>query len=78
MKDMRYKEWIDRNSDASTILKLLIELEDMFIDFDEYQMENNQCYPEIEDLMLLIGAVREKYTNFVNNNLEVLDITLDN
>lgn len=75
MKDIRNKDWIKKECNASIILKRLIELEDLFIDFDEYQMDNNQCYPEIEDLMLLIGDIRKKYTDFVDKNKEVLEIT---
>ena len=37
-------------------------------------MENNQCYPEFEDFMLQIGDIRYRYTEFIDNNLDVLAI----
>ena len=37
-------------------------------------MENNQCYPEFEDFMLQIGDIRSRYTEFIDKNLDVLDI----
>ena len=74
MSDIRERDWKNINCNAAKILNLLIETENLFIDLDEYQMENDQCYPEIEDIMLLIGDIRERYTNFVDNHLEVLEI----
>jgi len=74
MPDIRERNWKNNNSDASKILGLLIEAEDLLFKLDEIQMENNQCYPEIEDFMLQLGDIRSRYTNFVDNNLEVLEI----
>lgn len=72
--DIREREWLKLNSKASQLLKLLIEAENIMIDLDTYQMENNQCYPEIEDMMLQLGVIREKYSKFVDDNPEVLDL----
>lgn len=76
MPDIRERNWRNINCDAAKILNLLIETENLLVKFDEFQMNNDQCYPEIEDLMLLIGDVREKYTDFVDRNLEVLEINI--
>lgn len=70
--DIRERDWSKLDSKAARLLRLLIDAENILIDLDEYQMENNQCYPEIEDMMLQFGAIREQYTKFVDNNLEIL------
>lgn len=72
IKDIRYKDWINIDSKVSKLLKLLIEAEDILIDLDEYQMENDQIYPEIEDMMLQLGELRNDYSNFIDNNLDLL------
>lgn len=74
MPDIRERNWRNRDCDASRLLNLLIEAENLLLKFDEYQMENDQCYPEFEDFMLQIGDIRAKYTDFVDNNLEILEI----
>ena len=72
--DIREREWLKVDSKASKLLKLLMEAEDIMITLDEYLMENNQCYPEIEDIMLQLGLLRDKYSKFVDNNLELLKL----
>lgn len=74
--DIRKKEWRKLNCDAARLLNLLISAEDIFISFDEYQMENGQCYPEIEDMMLEIGELRDEYIKFVEKNKDILDINI--
>ena len=74
IKDIREKEWMKNDSKVASLLKLLIEAENILIDLDEYQMDNDQCYPEIEDMMLQLGEIRNDFTEFVDNNLEILDI----
>lgn len=72
MEDIRNREWLKLDTKVAKLLNLLIEAENILIDLDEYQMENNQCYPEIEDMMLQLGVIREHYTEFVDNHKEVL------
>ena len=74
LPDIRNRTWMSGESHASKILKLALELENLLMELDEYQMDNDQCYPDIEDMMLEFGEFRKKYTNFVDTNLEVLDI----
>ena len=74
MPDIRERNWRNIECDASRLLSLLIEAENLLLQFDEYQMENDQCYPEFEDLMLQVGEIRAKYTDFVDKNLQVLEI----
>lgn len=73
--DIREREWGKLDDvKAAKLLQLLIEAEDIFLDLDDFQMSHEQCYPEIEDMMLQIGVLREQYTNFVDSHMEVLDI----
>jgi len=74
--DIRDREWSKIDSDAATLLNYLVQAENIFVGLDEYQMENGQCYPEIEDMMLQISNLREKYTNFVDKNLDILKVNL--
>ncbi len=74
LSDIRERSWINHNSRASKLLKLLIDAENILLELDEYQVENNQSYPEIEDMMLEFGEFREKYTKFIEKNPELLKI----
>lgn len=74
MPDIRDRSWRNINSDTAKLLNLLIEAEDILIRLDEFQMENGQNYPEFEDFMLQIGDIRSRYTEFIDKNLDVLDI----
>ena len=49
--DIREREWSKIDSKVSKILNYLIEAENILVDLDEYQMENGQNYPEIEDMI---------------------------
>ena len=72
--DIREREWKKLDVPAAKLLQLLIDAENIFLDLDDYQMSHNQCYPDIEDMMLQIGILRENYTNFVDSHTEVLNI----
>ena len=76
MPDIRERSWKNIDSDTAKLLNLLIEAEDILIKLDEYQMENGQNYPEFEDFMLQIGDIRARYTEFVDKNLDILDIKI--
>ena len=72
--DIREREWLKSNSKVSKALNYIIEAENILLELDDYQMENNQLYPEIEDMMLQLGSLRRDFTNFVDNNLEILKL----
>ena len=73
--DIRERAWGKLDDvKAAKLLQLLIEAENIFLDLDDFQMSHGQCYPEIEDMMLQIGVLREQYTNFVDSHIEVLDV----
>lgn len=72
--DIREKEWMSLDTKVSKLLKLLIEAENILMEFDEYQLEHNQCYPKIEDMMLQLGDLRNSYSNYIDDNMEILKI----
>ena len=77
LPDIRNREWSKLEVPAAKLLNLLIEAENILIELDDIQMNNDQCYPEIEDMMLQLGEIRSNYINFVDNNLDILDIKID-
>ncbi len=76
LSDVRDRQWLKIDSKVSKALKSLIEAENILVELDEYQMNNDQCYPEIEDMMLQLGELRKQYTEFIDNNLNLLDIKI--
>lgn len=76
LSDVRDRQWLKIDSKVSKELKLLIEAENILVELDEHQMNNDQCYPEIEDMMLQLGELRKQYTEFIDNNLNLLDIKI--
>ena len=75
LKDIRFRDWINYNTDISKALKLLIELEDIFYDIDKISLDNDQCYPEFEDFMLQIGEITKEYTQYIDDNKFLLQFT---
>ena len=74
LKDIRFREWINYNTDISKALKLLIELEDIFYDIDKISLDNDQCYPEFEDFMLHVDNIRYKFVKKVESDKSLFDI----
>lgn len=74
LPDIRERSWKNIDCIASNLLNLLIEAENILLKLDEYQMKNNHCYPEFEDFMLQISDLRAKYTAYIDNNIEILEI----
>ena len=72
LKDIRERDWLVLNTPAAKALKHILEAEDILISLDDYQMENNQAYKEIEDMMLSIGDLRSKYTKYIDSHEELL------
>ena len=55
----------------------LDEAENILMSLDDYQQKNNQCYPEIEDLMLKIGDLRRNYTKYMDEHEEIILLKYD-
>ena len=72
--DIREKEWRNVQAPAAKVMNLLVEAEDILTELDSIQMKNNQCYPELEDFMLQVSDLRNRYSNFVDQNMDVLEI----
>lgn len=75
-KDIRYRNWLNSNGVAAEVLAAFIYLENLLMNLDEYQMENNQIFPYIEDFVLQVGDLRDKFTNYVDSNQELLSVKL--
>ena len=74
LKDIRLRDWQKLDTRVSKILNLLIEAEDILGEIDDYQMDNDQCYPDIEDIYNQVANIRGEYTIYIDNNLELLEI----
>ena len=72
--DIRERKWRNTKTPDAKVMNLLVEVEDILVELDSIQMENNQCYPELEDFMLQVSDLRNKYSKFVDQNMDVLKI----
>lgn len=72
IQDIRERDQLKLNTPAAKVLKYILEAEDILISLDDYQMENNQAYHEIEDMMLSIGNLRNRYTKYIDSHKELL------
>ncbi len=77
LKDIRKKDWLEKDSTVSTILENLINVENLLISLDEYNTDKNLNYDLIEDFMLQIGNIREKFTNYIDQNIELTNIKIN-
>ena len=74
LKDIRFRDWINYNTDISKALKLLIELEDIFSDINDFYVENGERYNEFEDFMLHVDNIRYKFVKKVESDESLFDI----
>lgn len=72
LPDIRLRKWLILDTPAANVLKHIIEAEDILISLDDYQIDNNQAYSDIEDMMLNIGKLRKQYTNYIDAHEELL------
>ena len=54
--------------------KLLIELEDIFSDINDFYIENGERYNEFEDFMLHVDNIRYKFVKKVESDESLFDI----
>lgn len=74
MKDIRYREWLDYDTKISRALLHIINAENILGELDDFSLENDQRYPEIEDFYNQIAALRSEITKYVDENTDVLNI----
>ena len=72
MSDIRPREWMNLDTNASKILRLLIEAEDLLTDFYDYQNENNQCYPDFEEFYNQVSNTRHNFAKYIDEHKELL------
>ena len=78
MKDIRYREWLKYDTKISRALLYIISAENILGELDDYSLENNQCYPEIEELYNRLASIRSDLTKYVDENKDILSIRYDN
>ena len=74
LKDIRFRDWINYNTDISKALKILIELEDIFSNIDDFYIRNGYRYNEFEDFMLHVDNIRYKFVKKVESDKSLFDI----
>ena len=72
LPDIRKRDWLKLDTPAAKVLEKLIEAEDYLTQLDDYQMEQGQNYPQIEDMMLQLGYLRRDYTKYIDEHTELL------
>ena len=74
MNDIRYREWLKYDTKVSKALMYIISAENILGELDDFSLENDQCYPEIETLYNSLAAVRADLTRYVDEILDILNI----
>ena len=72
MKDVRLRIWMKNNTYVARVARLLIESENILTDLDDYQVRHDQIYPDIEDFNLQVGAIRDDFIKYIDDNKELL------
>ena len=72
--DCRYEKWITKDCKVSKALKILIELEDIFSNIDDFYIRNGHRYNEFEDFMLDVDNIRYKFVEKVESDKSLFDI----
>jgi len=75
MEDIRFRDWAKLDTKVSKALTLFIELENILDDLDDLSLANNQCYSYFNAFCIQLGAIRKDFTEYVENNNSVLEIT---
>jgi len=78
MKDIRNREWLHYNTKISKTLMYIINAENLLGELDDYSLENNQCYPEIEDFYNQLAALRADLIKYVDENQDILNVSDEN
>lgn len=78
MKDIRYREWLKYDSKISQAVLHIISAEDLLAELDEFSMDNDQCYPEIETLYNKLAFFRAEILKYVDKNPDILDVSNNN
>ena len=78
MKDIRYRDWLKYDSKISQAVLYIINAENILSELDEFSMDNDQCYPEIETLYNKIASLRAEILEYVYKNPDILGVNNNN
>ena len=72
MKDVRLRDWMETNTYVAKVAKLLFEADNILLDLDDYQMQQDQIYPYIEDFELKVNSLLHEFIKCIDENKELL------
>lgn len=78
MEDIRYRDWLKYDSKISQAVLYILNAENILSELDEFSMENDQCYPEIETIYNKIASLRAELLEYVDKNPDILGINNNN
>ena len=78
MKDIRYRDWMKYDSKISQAVFHIISAENILAELDEFSLENEQCYPEIEELYNKLAFLRSEILEYVDKNPNILGVNNNN
>lgn len=78
IKDIRYRDWLKYDSKISQAVLHIINAENILAQLDEFSMDHEQCYPEIEELYNKVAFLRSEILDYVDKNPDILDVNNNN
>ena len=75
VKDIRDREWLKCNTKISQALLHIINAENILNELDDFSLDNDQCYPDIEDFYNELANLRFRITKYVDENQDILNIS---
>lgn len=78
IKDIRYRDWLKYDSKISQAVLYLLNAENILAELDEFSMDNDQCYPEIETIYNKVASLRAEILEYVDNNPDILGVNNNN
>lgn len=74
MKDIRFRSWMEEDTRISKALKLIIEAEDILMDFDDYQLWKDSKYCDFEEFHNQLAYLRSNLLEYVDKTPDVLKL----
>lgn len=78
IEDVRFREWMNLDTKASKILKLLIETENLLKEVNDISLENRHSYSELKTFYNQISKIREDFTAYVDTHSGALVVHIKN
>lgn len=77
-QDIRYRDWLKYDSKISQAVLYLLNAENILAELDEFSMDNDQCYPEIETIYNKVASLRAEILEYVDKNPDILGVNNNN